>query len=453
MMSTMGRIGILALAVAALLLAAMPVQAQFARDGVFDYRWDATPPTELITTIDIQKALIWGGYYNGMADGSFGKQSRAAAISWQQAHGYDGTGALSPAQVTQLFNDGVHVRDAMKWTLLVDRNVGLVIPYPAALTEFKAVRPTAQGLRYFLDGSVNVSVMVVPPVVVANLDTLYNAEAALENSDRQVQYKARRDNWFVVSGINGAHRFYDRGECRSNGTAVFIISVPNDNEKLVAVLFSAFSNGLSVAPTLRVDARPNPILQTLESGNALLDTAMQTAADRPDKRIKIDPTGKTDTGKLALAGGQRAAAAGCIRSRARRGLYRQTRRHHARLGGRDQQQRVVDQLSRGARCPQRLPDARRAHQRGRRGVAYITTDRCVLRSREALPVWVTIRPFSDVKIGEHVYTIGAPRGLELTLAEGLVSSKRTIDRDRYIQTSAPISPALPAAAYSIPGAI
>lgn len=68
------------------------------------------------------------------------------------------------------------------------------------------------------------------------------------------------------------------------------------------------------------------------------------------------------------------------------------------------------------------------------------SDRCVLTVSGTLPTWVKVRPYADVKVGEHAYTIGTPKGLELTLAEGIVSSKRSADGTRYIQTSAPISP-------------
>jgi S1-C subfamily serine protease len=67
-------------------------------------------------------------------------------------------------------------------------------------------------------------------------------------------------------------------------------------------------------------------------------------------------------------------------------------------------------------------------------------DRCILAISGNLPSWVKVRPYADVKVGEHAYTIGTPKGLELTLAEGIVSSKRSADGTRYIQTSAPISP-------------
>lgn len=45
-----------------------------------------------------------------------------------------------------------------------------------------------------------------------------------------------------------------------------------------------------------------------------------------------------------------------------------------------------------------------------------------------------------LKVGARVYAIGAPKGLELTLSEGIVSSLREVEKGHYIQTTAPISP-------------
>lgn len=45
-----------------------------------------------------------------------------------------------------------------------------------------------------------------------------------------------------------------------------------------------------------------------------------------------------------------------------------------------------------------------------------------------------------LKVGAKVYAVGAPRGLELTLSDGIVSSLREVDGGRYIQTTAAISP-------------
>ena len=66
-------------------------------------------------------------------------------------------------------------------------------------------------------------------------------------------------------------------------------------------------------------------------------------------------------------------------------------------------------------------------------------DRCVLAVDNPSMEFSQVRDFSSLKIGERVYSIGAPRGLELTLTEGIVSGKRTHQGQRYIQTTAPIS--------------
>ncbi len=45
-----------------------------------------------------------------------------------------------------------------------------------------------------------------------------------------------------------------------------------------------------------------------------------------------------------------------------------------------------------------------------------------------------------LKVGQKVFAIGAPQGLERTLSEGILSSLRELDGGRYLQISAPISP-------------
>jgi len=52
---------------------------------------------------------------------------------------------------------------------------------------------------------------------------------------------------------------------------------------------------------------------------------------------------------------------------------------------------------------------------------------------------VAVRSSRDLQIGERVYAIGAPKGLELTLSEGLVSSLRSYQGGTAIQTTAPLS--------------
>lgn len=70
-------------------------------------------------------------------------------------------------------------------------------------------------------------------------------------------------------------------------------------------------------------------------------------------------------------------------------------------------------------------------------------DLCQLRA-DGLPAGPTptIAPTATLRVGQKVYAIGAPRGLEQSLSDGLVSSLRrnTAGELEYIQVTAPISP-------------
>ena len=69
------------------------------------------------------------------------------------------------------------------------------------------------------------------------------------------------------------------------------------------------------------------------------------------------------------------------------------------------------------------------------------SDRCVIEVEGTTVDPVSgVRAFADLSVGERVYTIGTPGGLERTLGDGLVSGLRVSDDLKLIQTSAPISP-------------
>ncbi|MBK6741725.1 MAG: trypsin-like peptidase domain-containing protein [Hydrogenophilales bacterium] len=62
-------------------------------------------------------------------------------------------------------------------------------------------------------------------------------------------------------------------------------------------------------------------------------------------------------------------------------------------------------------------------------------DICVIQPANPIGIPAVVGNTTKLRIGERVYAVGAPEGLELTFSEGLVSGIR----DMLIQTSAPIS--------------
>jgi len=79
--------------------------------------------------------------------------------------------------------------------------------------------------------------------------------------------------------------------------------------------------------------------------------------------------------------------------------------------------------------------------------ADVRRDLCLLRVDNFDAPPAAIRPRADLKVGEHVFAIGNPEGLEVTLSDGLISGLRPMTGrlvaqgvDEVIQTTAPISP-------------
>ena len=67
-------------------------------------------------------------------------------------------------------------------------------------------------------------------------------------------------------------------------------------------------------------------------------------------------------------------------------------------------------------------------------------DRCIVRSNNSVTPVQGVRRFESLEVGEGVFAIGSPSGLENTLSEGLISGKRNHNDLSLVQTSASISP-------------
>jgi S1-C subfamily serine protease len=70
----------------------------------------------------------------------------------------------------------------------------------------------------------------------------------------------------------------------------------------------------------------------------------------------------------------------------------------------------------------------------------VSRDLCQLEVKELNAPAVEIASLSEVRVGQKVYALGNPRGLERTFSDGLVSALRTAKDEPMIQTTAPVSP-------------
>ena len=67
-------------------------------------------------------------------------------------------------------------------------------------------------------------------------------------------------------------------------------------------------------------------------------------------------------------------------------------------------------------------------------------DFCLLNVDGLWGIPANIRSYDSLKVGEDVYALGAPKGLDLSLSAGIISRLRKIDGEQLIQTDTAISP-------------
>lgn len=263
-----------------------------AADAAFAARKSAflalPPPTRKAA----QDALVWLGVYNGVIDGDFGKRTGDAIVAWQRSVKATPDGVLGPTLLQALISAADKARAAVGFQVVTDPKTGVRISAPTKLMG----KPGGPRLDFASSGD-------------ADLAPLY-ARLSAETPARKVAYKAMKPgSFFVVSGQDGAAKFYSRFETSQGASPPvrgFTFSYPAaqgaqlDRVALaVANSFEAFpaqaqANGQPTAPLAASGAgapapppaKPFATALAIAPGHAL--TAL-TAADCPKPSIGGKP--------------------------------------------------------------------------------------------------------------------------------------------------------------------
>lgn len=446
--AVLSRLGGPLLALAVLTIAPIPQahsQRADARPPYITAAPDAAAVPSNFTVASVQSALMWTGHYGAMIDGSFGAYTKRAITDWQSQRGYQGTGQLTAQQAEQLIAEGTREREAVGWAILYDETVGYSVGVPTALTKFDA--PERKGNLWGVKAKGAIEYMIAildySPGCAAQ-DALFTE---MVNSSGKVDYKAKSNDWFVISGEDESKKakYYTRSVCRPQGLVTVAVWVPTGLVDRLHVLFAAMSNSLEVRSSLNLKAQPTPRIIALPS---------QSVSVQPPAAQQAPPSVAGTPPRPALAGVDRTGKSAGIRLVLQDGTEMKPREVFQRVAPavfvvmtNDSQGSAVaisdSELLTNCHV---LGNAGWAEiqQEGARSRANLVSanpeeDRCILRSETPLRSWVRVRPYADIKVGERAFTIGAPQGMELTIAEGIVSSKRVLDGTRIVQTSAPIS--------------
>jgi S1-C subfamily serine protease len=410
--------------------------AQAQQIGVFPYRWNDAPPADAITPADIREALVWTGHLDAMLKGDLEAAVRQAVQTWQKSKGHRQTAKLNDEQTSELVLQALKEREAVGWSVLRDPAVGFAIGVPAKLVTFATPRIEGNTLVYYGGGTVSQSIGVNH-----GHPNCQNMSALYERLTARAAFRTRADNWFVAQFRRGDNASYLKLACHPTGSIATEMTAPVETLEKHPGLFAAAASSLTILRTPDPTVRPRPRIDDLPlapSGFSDEPVARPQAKSKTAKEPNIDASGKTSTLRLETRDGPDLRAEEVF-DKAAGAVYvvKADRRLGSAVAISD------NELLTNCHVVGNLAEVKIARAKAELPAKLVSrnadADRCVLRTASKLAKWVAVRPYDDIKVGERAVTIGTPQGLELTAAEGIVSSKRVFNQSRVIQTSAPIS--------------
>ncbi len=90
---------------------------------------------------DLQRALMWFGFYDSTVDGAFGRGTRASMAAWQGAGGFEATGILTTAQRQALVTAYRAEEAGFGFQTVTESESGIEIALPLAMVAFDHYEP------------------------------------------------------------------------------------------------------------------------------------------------------------------------------------------------------------------------------------------------------------------------------------------------------------------------
>jgi S1-C subfamily serine protease len=393
-------------------------------------------PIDKVTNAELRQALIWTGHLQ-LWDGDPLVSFQKATKAWQAAKGYKQTDTLSEDESSELIAEAGKKHAEVGWSILQDKSVGFSVGVPTRLVKFAGTRPINGGMSYDFDGILGFSLITrYGDITCSNLSLLYTISQRRMKPTWHVKFY----DLFAMFDTRNGQQAYLQVNCHSSGVVLASLTMTDTQAKTYGVLFGAMADSLRINRMFNPTAMARPKLDESPEGPGDMRTDVVARASAKGKLPpNVDGDGKTARIKLQK----------------REGEDLSTREVFEKVGGAVYVVKAERKLGSAVAISEHElltnchvvdenPKVTIARDKKEQNANVISmnasADRCVLRTEQKLPSFVSVRPYEDIKVGERAVTIGTPHGLELTVAEGLVSSKRTHKGSKLVQTSAPISP-------------
>ena len=192
----------------------------------------------------IQEALIYLGGYNALIDGDFGPRTEEAVGVYQARESYERTGTLTDEQEKALLEEADRLRVRYGMKIIEDKAEGYRISYPSGLLpEDDAIEPNER--RYVSkDGKGELLITTTDDGEDLGVDDFSAIYEGLL-SEYEVQYRRKREDWFVVAGLIEEGRIiYDTARLNGNRLIRARLSYPAEWRDLwspfAVIMFNSF---------------------------------------------------------------------------------------------------------------------------------------------------------------------------------------------------------------------
>jgi hypothetical protein len=207
----------------------------------------------------VQDALVWTGDYNGVADGTFGRQTYAAIAAYQARLRQQPNGILAPQARAALLGAAQQARSAAGFTLIDDQRTGIRLGVPMKFLPKQS--PTPTGTRWqSADDRITLDTRSAPPD--ATLQSLYDRNTAIQTPGRVVSYKLLRPDFFVIAGETAGGKFYTRYSAGTEGLRGFSIgydkALAPQFDRMVVAIANSFTPFPAQAAPAAISQNPAP---------------------------------------------------------------------------------------------------------------------------------------------------------------------------------------------------
>src|SRR5882757_8367597 len=240
-----------------------------------------TPPKEtasngysgmpLAERVGIQFDLAWTGHFNGLINGEFNDRSVAAVKAFQRDFKFKETGTLAPAERAQLASMSKTKQEQVGWRMVDDKATGAQVGLPTK--QVPNVSKGQSGTRWAsAQGQVQIETFRLREPGMT-LQAVFEQQKK-EPPNRKLEVNLLRNDFFIVSGMQGLKKFYVRGEIRDLEVRGLTILYDQANEGIMDPVTVVMSSAFAPFPGTGLTALMGPApRRKVEYGTGIVVTA------------------------------------------------------------------------------------------------------------------------------------------------------------------------------------